>query len=350
MINKVPTEILVKVFEYLTRIDLKENVSLTCRQWRIVVQDLLLVSNRVKVDFPFNYSFSKLLKVIEESPAFGRSIRSITMKDDHQYVGDKNFSFYFDSGVDKIHHIIEACSNLRELKIVFYEFGIGKILNHIFECENSLIKAQIKTLRLDFDYDSGFDGNSLWMIGRNFLPYYEDKFRRLDIAKLTNRTANTLDELIITNTVISGIRPLMFVKGSKEFSDNFFLTTIKIVCPQFGITKACLDFIFSDHLAALQNLDLCATLLDFNDGNGAFFAVDEDYSASGILKQFCLRKLKHYNIALQNVYGEEFFAFDNCKDVAERYSAKFIKSHEDVRYHFDYYNYEYVYDFEPYIP
>lgn len=328
MIYKIPPEILVKVFEHLTQKELKDNVSVTCRQWRTVVQDFLLVENRVKVDSPFNYSFSKLLKHIDESPVFGRSITSLVMKDHYQCLDDKNHAFYYDFGIDKIHLISEACTNLRELEIVSDGLDFENLLEQIFDYENSLIRSKIKIFKVDFDHNSNFDGDSPWMMDEMFSSFIGYDVRTLDMTKLTNCTANNLHELINSNSVDGDIEPLVFVKDNMNLGDNFFLTTITIVCPHFGMTKACLEFFTSGQLAVLQDLNLCAILLTSIGENESMFIISEYNRTFDALEQFCQLNLKHYNIALQNLYGKLIFQRDNCKDLTERYSYKLTSSND----------------------
>lgn len=65
----------------------------------------------------------------------------------------KNYSFYYDFGVDKLHQIIQCCPNLRRLKIVLSGIGFWETLEETFASDESQLKSQIKILNLDFDDD-----------------------------------------------------------------------------------------------------------------------------------------------------------------------------------------------------
>ncbi|CAO3633274.1 unnamed protein product [Mucor hiemalis] len=335
----IPSEILFQIFRYLTQDDLKHYVSLTCKQWYEVVQGFSLVKYSVQVESPLNYHFAKLLQDAKKSPAFSHNIKKMIMKDQsvpESY--DKNQSFYYDFGVDTLHQIIQLCPNLSELKIVLRSIDAWNKFEEMFICDDSLIKSQIKLFELKFD-EKFVLGEDSFSLNADPPTLFEatlfEGAKAFDLVKLTSTTS--LCELIIGETEYSLTEPLVFVKDSWCISKNYFLTTIKIVCPRFGMTKACLEYIISGHLIALQNLDLCMVIVDNIDENGTVFnMIDADVNTIfHQFKQFCLRDLENYNIALADMYETCVFASDNCENEEESYSKRYLDYYNEEYSHFE---------------
>ncbi|CAO3633270.1 unnamed protein product [Mucor hiemalis] len=322
MIKKIPSEVLLQIFGYLPARDLRDNVSLTCTKWYYLVYSFFLSKVCLRVDTPFNQCFSNFLEGCEKFPEFGHDVKTMEVSDRYE----KRHLYYDD--LDKFYKAINLCPNLQVFKISISGMDFWRTIQNMFMSVVTQLESQIKRLELSFgqpQYGPPFQS------GGNILSFGNGG-ETLNLADLTSRTTTRLEELIIHNAEYFRRKPLVLDQGDTRFGDNYFLTTIKIVCPQFGITTACLDYITTGHLRALKSLDIYLELVESIDGGGYISKLtksdltDIDFDD---IEMYCTRTLKTYNIALRGMHKPCLFAIANCKYKEDRYCDGFYKYDSD---------------------
>lgn len=97
------------------------------------------------------------------------------------------------------------------------------------------------------------------------------------------------------------------------------------------MTKACLEFIVSDYLTRLENLNLFLTLIgEYDRGMMAIDEEDDNEMLWAKITRFCSTKLKHYNITLLNDRSRHLFSIDNCEDESEQYHNRYLYDTDNV--------------------